>query len=370
MTTIPLIETSDPSLAPVIAKIVAGMRLTLEDGLALEGTGDFHSLCETADFVRNRLHGKLTGYIINAHLNYTNVCISRCSFCAFSKDAGSPDAYVIDPEEAPSRVKGDVDEIHLVGGINPTLPLDYFISLIRNMHHAFPKATIKAFTAVEIHALAEKEKMPVVDLLRILRDEGLSMLPGGGAEIFAEEIRTRICPKKADADAWLDVHRKAHQLWIPSNATMLFGHVEKPEHRIDHLLRIRSLQDETHGFLAFIPLPCLSQESDGENSANYVDGVMALRQIAIARLMLDNVRHIKAYWKALGIRLAQASLRAGADDLDGTIVSEKVMESAGSDAPSSLSADEIERLIIEAGLEPYRRDSFHRRLEVRSCLYH
>ena len=249
-----------------------------------------------------------------------------------ARDAGAFDAFCIDPSDAPSLVAGDEDEIHIVGGINPSLRLGYFIDLVATLHAAHPHVTIKAFSAVELAALAEREKMQASAILHELKNAGLGMLPGGGAEIFSSHVRKEICPGKATADQWLDVHRAAHKLRIPSNSTMLYGHIEASEDRVDHLLRLRQLQDETGGFVAHVPLPYLPVKS-----AHFVgaqpNGILDLRQIALARLMLDNIPHIKAYWRALGTKTAQVALRAGADDLDGTVLREKVMESAGSDAP-------------------------------------
>ena len=357
------IMVSDPRLESLSEKISAGERLSREDGMVLEETGDLHCVCMLADSVRRRLHGKRTGYAVNVHINYTNICVSGCGFCAFGRAPGSDGTYVLSRDEAVERVPDGVDEIHLVGGVNPDLSLDYFVELLRALKAAFPAATLKALTAIEIHALAKREGLEVEELLRILRDAGLGMLPGGGAEIFDERIRRRICPVKATGEEWLDVHRVAHKLGIPSNTTMLYGHVEKPEHRVDHLLRLRELQDEAEGsagVIAHIPLPYLPGGTDLGETAGAPNGSLDLRQTALARLMLDNIPHIKAYWRALGIRMAQAALTAGADDLDGTVGREEVMHEAGSDAPRSLAPQYFESIIRGAGLEPYRRDSFHR----------
>jgi aminodeoxyfutalosine synthase len=356
------IAPSDPALQQVIEKIDKGERLAFEDGLILDSSPDFHSVCQIADKVRELLNGNRAGYIVNSHLDYTNICTSRCRFCGFGKNTGDVDAYLIDPSDAPGLIPSGVDEIHIIGGINPSLPIAYFIDLVSTLHKHHPRATIKAFSAVEIVALAEREKRAVVDILTQLKSEGLGMLPGGGAEIFSENVRGQICPSKATAEQWLDVHRTAHRLGIPSNSTMLYGHMETAEDRVEHLIRLRALQDETGGFVAHIPLPYLPITS-ADFQATLSTGLMDLHQIALARLMLDNVKHVKSYWRALGVKTATVALRAGADDLDGTVYREKVMESAGSDAPAWLEPSEMERLILQAGLRPYRRDSFHRLLE-------
>jgi len=348
-------------LDQVIEKIRAGERLSGQDGLVLEKTPDLHTVCILANHVRTNMHGKRTGYIVNAHVDYTNICVSRCEFCAYHRTSDDPDAYVLSSEEAVNRVEvNNVDEIHIIGGVNPDLDMDYFLSLLAAFRNAFPKSVIKAFTAVEIHALAKREKLEVETILRQLKLSGLGMIPGGGAEIFDEDIRTKICPGKATADEWLEVHRIAHKLGIPSNTTMLHGHIESSEHRINHLIRLRKLQDETNGVVAHIPLPYLHGNNKLSRAASPPDGTLDIRQIAIARLMLDNIPHIKAYWRALGIRLAQLALVSGADDMDGTIGQEDVMHEAGSAAPRRMTAGRMEHIIEESGLVPFRRNAFHR----------
>jgi aminodeoxyfutalosine synthase len=357
------ITSSDPDLRDIIRKVADGERLNFSDGLALEKSPDFHAVCQLADRVRERMNGSCAGYIVNSHLDYTNICVSRCRFCGFATDPDSPDAYCVSPSDAISMVASDSDEIHIIGGINPSLPLGYFIDLISAFHTAFPMATVKAFSAVEIVALAERQKIDISSILSAMKQAGLGMLPGGGAEIFSDNVRNQICPGKATAEQWMEVHRTAHRLGIPSNSTMLYGHIESAEDRVDHLMLLRDLQNETGGFIAHIPLPYLPVRSS-DSPVGRSTGLMDLRQIALARLMLDNVPHIKAYWRALGVKTAQVALRAGADDLDGTVYREKVMESAGSGAPTFLTPEQMEQIIRHAGLEPYHRDSFHKPLGV------
>jgi len=353
------INISDPRLVPILDKVANNVRLGRDDGFLLDRSFDFHSVIQLADCVRERMFGEKVGYIVNAHLNYTNVCVSRCSFCAYWKSRGSKDSYTLRPDEVVERIPDGVDEIHIVGGVNPDLDLNYHVALLKTLKKAFPDAVLKAFTAVEIHALAEREKLEVGDVLSNLKDAGLEMLPGGGAEIFSDEIREKICPVKVSADEWLEVHRIAHGLGLKSNSTMLHGHIEGAKDRIDHLLRLRDLQDETGGIIAHIPLPYLPGANELAARAPALSGLMDIRQVAIARLMLDNVQNIKAYWRVLGTRLAQVCLKAGANDLDGTIGREDIMHEAGSDAPRCLSATGMEKIIREAGFEPFQRDSFH-----------
>jgi aminodeoxyfutalosine synthase len=360
----PEIVTPDPDLAEIVSRVARCERLSFDDGLVIERSPDIRAVCELADSMKFRMHGNRIGYIVNVHIDYTNICISGCRFCAYGKSPDSPGGFVLEPSSLPALVPPETDEIHVIGGVNPTLGLDYFIDLLSTLHAAHPHAAIKAFTAVELHALAQRDGRDIHRLLIELKDAGLAMLPGGGAEIFAERVRPRICPAKATAVQWLDVHRAAHEIGIPSNSTMLYGHIESAEDRVDHLLRLRALQDETNGFVAHIPLPYIKAE--GTFPDTMPNGVLDLRQIALARLMLDNVPHIKAYWRALGLRTAQVALRAGADDLDGTVIHEQVMEAAGSAAPRALSSDRLRSFIVEAGLDPCRRDSFHRPLEVTS----
>jgi len=356
----PQISLTDPLLEPMAEKIRSGERLSRDDGIALEKSRDIHSICRLADEVKRRLHGDRAGYIINAHIDYTNVCVSGCAFCAFGRDRDDPDAYTLNAEEVVERIPDGVDEIHIVGGVNPDLDLGYFLDLLTALRSNFPSATLKAFTAVEIHALSKREGLEVSEVISRLKDAGLGMMPGGGAEIFDSGVRKRICPGKAKTEEWLEVHRTVHRMAMPTNCTMLYGHIEKAEHRVDHLLRLRELQDETDGFVAYIPLPYLRGANRLADEAGPPDGTLDIRQVAIARLLLDNIPHVKAYWRALGTGMAQVALRSGADDLDGTIQSEDIMHVAGSDAPRNLTSERLERLIRQAGLEPYRRDSFHR----------
>ena len=357
------IRPSDPVLDPILEKVAVGERLTFDDGITLEKTRDIHTVAQMADAMRERTNGDRIGYILNTHIDYTNICSATCKFCAFYRRPNDKDAYVLSKEEILGRINEWADEIHLIGGINPAIDLEYYLDVISAIKEKYPNATVKALTAVEYFALARREKCDVETILIKFKDAGLGMLPGGGAEIFHPEIRKKILVGKADADQWLDVHRTAHKLGIPSNCTMLHGHVEGPEHRVDHLLRLRVLQDETGGFVAHVILPYLHGNNALSDQASPPSGFLDLRQISIARLLLDNIKHIKSYWRVLGPKLAQMGLRAGADDLDGTIVYEEVMHRAGIDAPLQLMPEQLEDMIREVGLTPFRRDSLHRPIE-------
>ncbi|HEX9745172.1 MAG TPA: CofH family radical SAM protein [bacterium] len=358
-----MIKPTDRSLDPIAEKVRNGDRLNFEDGLKIENTPDIHTVMALADCVREIKNGNRVGYILNTHIDYTNICSATCKFCAFYRRPGDPDAYVLSPGEVLERIGEWADEIHLIGGINPQIDLDYYLETIKLIRDKFPDATIKALTAVEYFALARREKMTVEDLLTEFKNAGLGMLPGGGAEIFHPDVRKKILVGKADADEWLDVHRTAHKLGIASNCTMLHGHIEGPEHRVDHLMRLRNLQDETGGFIAHVILPYLHGSNDLNKVSAPPDGINDIRQIALARLILDNIQHIKSYWRVLGPKLAQIGLRAGADDLDGTIVYEEVMLRAGIDAPLQMGPEQLEDMIREVGLEPFRRNSLHRPIE-------
>ena len=360
------INISDPRLVPLLDKVANDVRLSFDDGMLLDRTFDFHSVMQLADRFRERKVGKKASYIVNAHLNYTNVCVSGCKFCAYWKARDASDAITLSPEEAVRRIPPGIDEIHIVGGVNPDLDLKYHLDLLTALRKAFPKAVLKAFTAVEIHALAGREKLTVEDILKELINAGLGMIPGGGAEIFNEKIRKEICPVKSTSEEWLDVHRAAHGLGLRSNSTMLHGHIEGSGDRIDHLLRLRKLQDETGGFVAHIPLPYLHGSNELAERTYALSGLMDVRQVAVARLMLDNVTNIKAYWRVFGVKLAQVCLRAGANDLDGTVSREDIMHEAGSDAPRSLTPQVMEKLIRDAGFEPFRRDSFHAPIDAKT----
>jgi aminodeoxyfutalosine synthase len=353
---------SDTRLSAIREKVEAGQRLSFEDGLFLEEEADLFTLGELANRVRERKNGDYTYYNVNEHLNPTNVCVYRCTFCAFRADLKSPKGYVMTDEQILERAaeaeRKGATELHIVGGLHHQLPYEWYLNVVRTIHQNYPRLHLKAYTAVEWDWFARLTGRPTRDILAEFKEVGLGSLPGGGAEIFHPEVRDQICEHKADAAAWLAIHREAHELGLRSNATMLYGHIEQARHRIDHLCRLRELQDETGGFQTFIPL---AFHPDNTRLAHLTkaSGVMDLKVMAISRLMLDNFAHVKAYWIMLGIKTAQVALSVGADDLDGTVVHEKIYHDAGSDAPQELTVTEIRRLIEEAGRIPVERDTLY-----------
>jgi aminodeoxyfutalosine synthase len=353
-------------LKAIEEKVRAGERLTFEDGLALEASRDLFALGATANLVRERYNGNFTYYNVNTHINPTNVCVYTCDFCAFRADLNSPRGYVMDRDQILERAgqahgRG-ATELHIVGGLHHKLPFDYYVDVVRWIHAAYPEIHIKAYTAVEIEFFAKIARLSIEDVIRRLVDAGLGSLPGGGAEIFHPEVREAICGAKASTETWLDVHRTAHRLGLHSNATMLYGHIDKPHHRIDHFVRLRALQDETGGFQTFIPL-AFHPDNSRMDDIPKPSGLMDLKTMAISRLMLDNFPHVKAYWVMLGIKTAQVALSFGADDLDGTIVHEKIYHEAGADTPQEITVAEIRRLITEAGRVPVERDTLYHRVD-------
>jgi aminodeoxyfutalosine synthase len=344
-------------------KVEAGERLSFDDGVFLYDRADLFSLGELANVVRERRNGNFTYYNVNTHLNPTNVCVYRCTFCAFRSDLKAEKGYVMSDEQILERAaeadRRGATEVHIVGGLHHQLPYEWYLNVVRIIHRAYPQLHLKAYTAVEWDWFARLTGRPTRDLLAEFKEAGLGSLPGGGAEIFHPEIRDQICEHKADAAEWFRIHREAHELGLRSNATMLYGHIEATRHRVDHLIRLRELQDETGGFQTFIPLAFHPDNTRLSHIAK-PSGLMDLKTVAVSRLMLDNFAHIKAYWVMLGIKTAQVSLSFGADDLDGTVVHEKIYHDAGSDSPQELSVAEIRRLIEEAGRVPVERDTLYR----------
>ncbi len=357
-----MMHEADRRLMAIREKVEASQRLTFEDGLFLEEQADLFTLGELANLLRERKNGNRTYYNVNTHLNPTNVCVYRCTFCAFRADLKSPKGYVMTDEEILQRAAEaegrGATELHIVGGLHHQLPYEWYLNVIRIIHQAHPSLHLKAYTAVEWDWFSRLTGRPTHDILAEFKEAGLGSLPGGGAEIFHPEVRDQICEHKADADAWLRIHREAHSLGLRSNATMLYGHIEEPRHRIDHLCRLRQLQDETGGFQTFIPLAFHPENTKLSHIAK-ASGLTDLRVMAVSRLMLDNFPHLKAYWVMLGIKTAQVALSFGADDLDGTVVHEKIYHDAGSDSPQELSVTEIRRLIEEAGRVPVERDTLY-----------
>lgn len=344
-------------------KVRAGERLTFDDGVALFHHPDLLAVGALANEVREKLHGDRTYFNKNMRVEVTNVCVASCLFCSFAKlEAHAPGAHTMSLEEAWRELEQRMDdppsEVHVVNGLHPGLPFSYYEDLLRGFKRIKPDLHLKCFTAVEIHFFAQLYKMTYDEVLTKLRAAGLDSLPGGGAEIFHPEVRTRISHDKATADEYLEVHRVAHRLGMRTNSTMLYGHIETFEHRVDHVLRLRALQDETRGMQAFIPL-AFHPDGNGMKNLPAPTAVDDLRTIAVSRLLLDNVPHIKAYWVSLTPDVAQIALRFGADDIDGTIVHETIYKAAGSTSPSGLGYDELVRLIREAGRTPIERDTLY-----------
>ena len=326
-------------------KVEAGQRLSFEDGLALEASNDLFALGSMANLVRERYNGNFTYFNVNTHINPTNVCVYTCDFCAFRADLGEDRAYVMDRDQIVERARQasarGATELHIVGGLHHKLPFGYYLDVVRWIRETAPEIHIKAYTAVEIEWFCKISRKSVEQVLKELIDAGLGSLPGGGAEIFHPEVREQICGAKASTESWLNVHRTAHRLGLHSNATMLYGHIDGPKHRIDHLVRLRELQDETGGFQTFIPLAFHPDNSEMAHIPK-PSGFMDLKVMAISRLMLDNFPHIKAYWVMLGLKTAQVALSFGADDLDGTVVHEKIYHEAGAETPQESTVAEIQ----------------------------
>jgi aminodeoxyfutalosine synthase len=314
-----------------------------------------------ATHVSQQKNGNNACFVQNLHINPTNICVNRCKFCAFSKSKGDPDAYEMSIEDILNKARGagkGVREFHIVSGLHPDLPFGWYLDMLRALKKELPKVHLKAFTAVEIDYLAKLSGLGLIDTLKLLQEAGLGSLPGGGAEIFNSDIRNSLCAEKISGDRWLEVMEAAHGIGLRSNATMLYGHIETYEHRIDHLLRLRDLQDRTGGFQAFIPLSFHSQNTAIKKAA-YTTGFDDLKTLAISRLMLDNFDHIKAYWVMLGDKIAQVSLSFGVDDLDGTVVEERIARAAGGATYGSMTKNDIVHLIKQAGRTPVERDTVY-----------
>lgn len=350
-------------LGAIRDKVAAGERLDFDDGMTLFRTRNLAAVGALANIVRERIHGDLTYFNRNLHINATNVCEADCIFCSFARlKTGDPDAYTMSIEQAVGRIEAlsdaFVSEVHIVNGLNPDLPFDYYTDLMKAIKAVRPDIHVKGFTAVEIHYYSEKYGMTYEQVLRRFVDAGLGSMPGGGAEIFAERARFKLCRDKVDAKGWLEIHRTAHRMGIRTNCTMLFGSIEKTEERVDHLLRLRSLQDDTGGFQTFIPLKFHNENNRLQKLPEPTAGD-CLHTIAVSRLLLDNIPHIKAYWPMLGMDVAQMAQSWGSDDLDGTVREERIYHMAGARTPQELTRDELIRLIRAAGRIPVERDTLY-----------
>jgi aminodeoxyfutalosine synthase len=354
-------------LGEILEKVEAGERLNLQDGLALYNSKEILALGYMANLVRNRMNGDKAYFIYNQHINYSNICTNLCKFCAFGKDKSSDLAYEMDLAQVKEKVRARLDEpiteIHMVGGIHPDLPFDYYLELLRGIKEIRPDVHIQAFTCVEIAHLAGLAGKSVAETLDILRDAGLGSIPGGGAEVFSPRIRTITCEKKLSGDQWLEVAKIAHRQGLHTNATMLYGHIETMEERLEHLDALRRAQDETKGFLAFIPLSFHPKNTE-MSTLSRTTGIDDLKNIAVARLFLDNFPHIKAYWVMIGPKMAQIALSFGADDMDGTVKEEVITHMAGADTDQAIGSNTLVRLIKEAGRVPVERDTLYNVIKV------
>lgn len=356
-------------LGTILEKVKAEERLSLEDGKRLYECDDILALGYLANIVRNRKNGDNTYFIYNQHINYSNICTNLCKFCAFGCEKDSDLAYEMSLEDVKQKVRerlGEpISEVHMVGGIHPDLPFEYYIELLKGIKEVKPEMHIQAFTCVEIAHFANLAGKSVEVTLELLRDAGLGSLPGGGAEVFSPRIRQITCEKKISGDEWLDITKIAHRQGLNTNATMLYGHIETIEERLDHLDALRKTQDETNGFLAFIPLafhPKNTKMSDISNTT----GINDLKNIAVSRLLLDNFPHIKAYWVMIGPKIAQLALSFGADDMDGTVKEEVITHMAGAETEQAIGSNTLIRLIKEAGRIPIERDTLYNNIEVYS----
>jgi aminodeoxyfutalosine synthase len=356
-------QTDDLRLQPVYEKVLTRERLSADDALSLYRSGDILAVGWMANHVRERMHGDKTYFNVNRHINPTNVCVAACRLCAFGRKKDAPGAYTMALDEAfqtaASGYTEAVTEFHIVGGLHPNLPFQYFLDLIFGLKERFPQVHLKAFTMVEVAYLAKRAKLSVRETLEQLKQAGVDSLPGGGAEIFADRVRHIICDHKIDGDQWLETARTAHRIGLKSNATMLYGHIETDEDRVDHLLKLRTLQDETGGFQTFIPLAFHPDNTPLQHLPK-TTGMLDIKQIAVSRLVLDNFSHIKAYWQMMTPKIAQISLRFGADDIDGTVIEEKIYHDAGATTPQGMRRQGLVRLILEAGREPIERDTLYR----------
>ena len=349
-------------LGSIWTRVREGERLGFEDALALLRSSDLLAVGALADYRRRRLVGDDVFFICNRHINHTNVCGNRCLFCAFSRDDGDTEAYTLSVDEVLQKARdsltGGVTEIHIVGGENPGLPYKYYLDMLRGLRELAPNVHIQAFTASEIAHLATISDTAVEDVLVELKDAGLGSLPGGGAEIFSSRVRDLVCDRKISGEKWLQVMRAAHRVGLKSNATMLYGHVETADEVADHMLKLRELQDDTGGFNSFIPLsfqPANTQLADLPGPTGYDD----LKMLAVGRLVLDNFRHVKAFWINVGLKLAQVSLAFGVNDLDGTVVEERISHAAGVETDQAIPRDELVRVIRAAGRTPVERDTLY-----------
>ncbi|MER3523618.1 MAG: aminofutalosine synthase MqnE [Ignavibacteria bacterium] len=354
----------DASLVRVWQKVLRGERLTIEDGMTMYRTRDLLSLGKMAHYVQQQKSGDAVYFVLNQKIEHTNVCVLSCKFCDFATKKGRPDAYEMTTQEILDKLTPHIHEVHITGGMPPDWPWERYLEIVRSIHDKYPHVDVKAFTAVEIDFFHKKFKMPIEEVLRQLQAAGLRTMPGGGAEVFSERVRKLLFPQKIGAKGWFEVHKTAHRLGIPTNSTMLYGHIETLEERLVHMIKLREAQDETGGFLTFIPLAFQPGDTGIKPKNQFTSATDDLKTIAIARLILDNFPHIKAYWVMLTEDVASMALNFGADDMDGTVGGEKIAHDAGAITPMQLAKDQIIRIIKDAGKIPVERDVYYNPLNV------
>ncbi len=353
----------------IAEKVRSGQRISDDEALFLFEYPDLLALGELAALVNERKNGRRVFFNVNRHINYTNICVNRCQFCAFARNGDETGAYTYDLAEVRRRAQEALaqgaTEIHIVGGLHPDLPFDYYLALLRTVKDVSPELHVKAFTAVEIDYLAGLADLSITATLEALKAAGLGSLPGGGAEILKKEVRDQLCPEKISGERWLEIMETVHGAGLKSNATMLYGHVESYADRVDHMRRLRELQDKTGGFQVFIPLAFQKENNPlGHLKSRLSGGVDDLRTLAVARIYLDNFANIKSYWVMVGVKIAQVSLAFGVNDLDGTVVEEKIGHDAGAASPQALSRDGIVSMIRKAGRIPVERDTLYNEIRV------
>lgn len=354
----------DKELIPIWNKIQSGERLSLEEGLALYHTRDLISLGKMANFVQQQKSGDAVYFVLNQKIEHTNICVLSCKFCDFAVKKGDASAYEMTTDEILSTLTPDIHEVHITGGMPADWPWERYLDIVRSIHEKFPDADIKAYTAVEIDFFHKKFKLSIEEVLRQLKEAGLRTMPGGGAEVFSERVRKLLFNQKIGAKAWFEVHKTAHRLGIPTNSTMLYGHIETLEERLIHMIKLREAQDETGGFLTFIPLAFQPGSTGIKPRDQFTSAIDDLKTIAVSRLMLDNFPHIKAYWVMLTEEVASVALNFGADDMDGTVGQERIAHDAGATSPMKLAKDQIIKIIRDAGKIPVERDVYYNPLNL------
>jgi aminodeoxyfutalosine synthase len=361
------VSATGTSLASIAEKVKKGIRLDREDAHTILNSNDIHVIGAMADYKKQQINGRLVYFTVNKQINYTNICGVHCKVCAYAKSKHAKDAYTMSVGEIIAELSeygSELDEVHIVGGLNPELKFEYYISMMKEIRAHFQSITIKAFTATEIGYFAKLYKMDVQEVLSRLVDAGLNTMPGGGAELLLDSIRSELFKGKESKDEWLRTHRTAHSLGVKTNATMLYGHIETDDNIISHLEQLRSLQDETSGFLTFVPLTFHPVNTPLENKVNTPTGIRKLKIIALSRLYLDNFPHIKAYWVMLSEGITQIALHFGADDIDGTIGQEKVTHAAGALTPVGLTNNKMISMIKDTGYLPAQRNGEYKVIRI------